>query len=201
MAAKKGVDVMSVLAGATSAKKSKSKVIQYPNKVKNVTELVELNRDKDEIEAKIKMLQTDIRALVEGFYREQMALNYDSSMKVPGIGEEAVTISWQNRYTKVGPEMVDTMKEIVGDANFEALFKNKITITVQENATDEMLQDLITRVGADEFAKFFSVKREIVATEKFHRERAAMLDEAKLKGIEQIVRQTVSFRVGEGHKD
>jgi len=190
------LDVMDILAGAEQ-KSSKSKVIEYPNRVPNVSELVEAEKQLSEIDAKIKIIQDEIKNLVEEYYYEQAGKRYDPSLRVFGLGDDSLTITWQSRWTKIGMEFKDQLVEIVKDM-YDSLFKTKIKIEVKDTENESLLKSLIEKIGQEDFAKYFTVKREIVPTEKYLKERYKLLNKDQITKLSQIVRQVVSFRTSEG---
>jgi hypothetical protein len=166
----KAVNVMDVLEQAEAkTTDKKSKVIAYPNRVPTVTELVEADKQMEEIETKIKMLQDSIRALVEGHYIEESEKKYDPSMRVFGLNGDSVTVTWQNRWTKLSIEFKDQIEKIVGDL-YSSLFNVRIKIEVKDTTDEELLKSLIEKVGKENFSKYFAVKRDIVPTEKYLKE-------------------------------
>jgi REP element-mobilizing transposase RayT len=185
-------DVLSSAENTTD--KSKSKAIEYPNKVPKVAEFVEVDRQISELEARQAILKDEIYSLVSPHYFTEIAKKYESSMIISAADGASMLVTWQKRFQKLSTKMKDTLQDIVKDA-YNELFNTKVKIEVKEDISEEALVELVNKVGKDRFAEFFKVSRQIVPTEAYVLQRKKMLSKEQQEKVEEVVKQVVSFRV------
>lgn len=93
---------------------------------------------------------------------------FHSAVKVNG----KVTVSVQSRYSPIGTEVEEEIKEIAGE-KYDEFFKEQtsVALTAAALADETLLGRLMEAVGED-FERYFEVKQAIVPTKAFHEQRA-----------------------------
>jgi len=103
--------------------------------------------------------------------------SYHSSIKING----EVTVSTQNRYTKIDTENEDEIREIVGD-KYDQWFKEQTKVSLKPALLndEEAMGKIIKAVGEENFGNLFDVEQTIVPTEVFHKARSTDADVKKV---------------------
>lgn len=191
------LDKMATSPGAKAKKESKpevndpalDKIIDSIIDAKNKVAHYEAIQSTSEAQARASLLP----ALRQVCRRDRKV---QSSMRVNG----KLTLTSQNRYSKVPGEHKAALREVFAD-DFDRYFKDelKIELTPEAAADEAFLGTLIKSVGEAEFMRRFKVARTLSVTETFH--TAVTLDEkveaaaAPFVGSEIIKQATPSFRV------
>lgn len=107
----------------------------------------------------------------------QDAGEYNSSVKING----KITVSVQSRYTNIGTEHEETLREAAGD-RYDEFFKEKTEVSLKPSLLEdeEAMGKIIEAVGEENFARFFDVKQAITPTKAFHEQRSTSKDVREL---------------------
>jgi len=141
-----------------------------------------------ELKENLDSVKTELSVVEEYFLenvaplREQLMeeKGYINSVKVPDTYGGFVTVVWSHAYSKIPVEAEEELRKTI--PNFDKYFKQEVLITVKD-CSEKLLTELIGLVGAENFAKFFTVERWIEPT-------TAYTEEAhKLPKADHIVRQ------------
>lgn len=187
------MDLDSILGKATvtktNGKKSTIPLIEVDDETKElITAYKQVGEKVDSLTAKLKDIGSDIiqKATVA---REEFMVNHGKfikSVKIPDSKDIPATIVWSNWYSKIPLDAGAELRSTV--PNFEEYFEGKVEIKVIKDVTEEVLKDLVNRVGPDDFDKFFEVERWISPTEKFNEEQHKLLPEVR-ESIRDLIKQ------------
>jgi len=174
-------------------KKSKSEVPDYPEKMELVDEISKIYNELVEAEGLYKTLQEKLINEIRHYHIEMLKRQYASSVRVYGKNDHSVLVSWKDKYYQIPLEFKDTIKNLVKD-KYDDYFKTNITIKVKDTDT-ETVKKLIEKIGTENFAKFFEVKRFIEPTKTFTQNRYKELDKDTNIKLNEIIKQIISLRV------
>lgn len=101
----------------------------------------------------------------------------------------ALTLTRKCQYCAIPDASVEAVRKLAGPT-FGRYFNEKLEIKLNADAvTEERLQLLLDRLGADEFASMFTVTRTVVPSEEFH--RAVTLDRAVAEKAAPLIEQQI----------
>jgi len=179
-----------------SAKKveKKSKVYDYPEVVDSVDEIAFWRQRKEEAETTGKVIESELVEQVKAFYCEQTKTrDFRSSVRVQGQKNNAL-VAYSNWYSKIPVEDEKRLKAITGE-KFGKCFRTVNKIKVKEDISKTELEELIKKVGPQEFARFFEVTQSISPTLYFTQNRYAVLSKEQNEKLEEFCKQRISIRI------
>jgi len=113
-------------------------------------------------EATFKAIEEEVLAKVSPEYENSAKRgDFTKTLNVEGTETSGVQLSWKDSFTAIKIEEKPALQEELGD-RFDTYFEEKRDISVV-NPCDETIKALITKLGPDEFNKYFSVKLSLVA--------------------------------------
>ena len=122
-----------------------------------------------------------VRPLREDFVKNRA---FTSSVKLPTLDGMLLTVAFSSNYVKCPPENEDAIIGIIGQERYEKYFGVTNTIKVKSDIAPEHLQELIDRVGAEDFAAFFEVSTNIKPNERFKQGQFFDFKADELKALE-----------------
>lgn len=99
------------------------------------------------------------------------------------------TIYFTGSYSKIDPANLPAIKEAVGEERFGDLFITTNVITVKGDATNELLKELITAVGPENFATYFEVAQSVKPNERYTKEFFSFLTDDERALLSPMVPQ------------
>ena len=112
------------------------------------------------------------------------ARSFTSSVKIPTLDGMLLTIAFSSNYRKCAPENEDAIVSLIGQERYEKYFGVTNTIKVKADIAPQHLQELIDRVGAEDFAAFFEVSTNIKPNEMFKAGQFFDFKSEELKALE-----------------
>lgn len=199
-----GLDAFKKAATGPAPKKSKSKtpVVELPDLADAIKEWVGAKELEKDAKTRLSGAQEEMVPVAEEARRKVCmdSGSYESSVKIKA-GDQVVTMSTKNAYSKIPTEMDGDLDEIFGEDKAR-FFKEKMEISLTEAALadEKIVNKLVEAVGAENLTKYFNIKQFIEPTEALHTQRstdpkvAAKADVAIGKGI--LRPYSPSFRKG-----
>lgn len=189
---KEAFDVNSIIAGAAKPKTngSKSKVPEVPVPPETQELLTEVRKLQEEIKSLKNICEMKEAQLIERVapIREDLCLQgYVSSIKMADTENRFSTLSWKDAYSKVDVGNSESLAQIVG-SKYPEFFTTALNITVKDTSEDA-LQELISLVGPEQFARFFEVERNIKPTPRYTTEFFTAFKPEERTALRQIVIQ------------
>ena len=122
-----------------------------------------------------------VRPLREAYVKTR---SFTSSVKIPTLDGMLLTIAFSSNYRKCAPENEDAIVSLIGQERYEKYFGVTNTIKVKADIAPQHLQELIDRVGAEDFAAFFEVSTNIKPNEMFKAGQFFDFKSEELKALE-----------------
>jgi len=188
---KKSSGLDAVLASAEVKRpKSKSPMLEIkepiPGIIKKISGLKAALEDaKAQFEAAGKTL-TDV---VLPLYRSYIVNSFVNSVHITD-GLADLLLTWKHAYSKIPLEQAGDIRQVVGE-KYGELFKEVAKVEVRTEVMDNeaLLSELIGKIGAENFAKYFSCERFIRPTERFTEERFRVLSKEQNEALDPLVKQ------------
>ena len=144
-------------------------------------------KDIDTSKTKAAMLSSDIITAITPLREDLCKEEYQTTVKVPDDDGNMISVSYQHKYSKAGPEIVDDVEKIIGEDKFDRWFSVNNIIKVK-NTTDDKLNELIDIIGEDRFAEFFSVEQNLVPKEAYTKEKIVELSREERSELDTLIR-------------
>ena len=185
-------NINSILSGAAkkSPKKSKSKVpiVEVDKSTQEIiTDYINIMKDMETTKTKAAMLSNDIITAVTPLRENLCKENYETTVKIPDKDGNVITVSYQHKYSKADPEIVEDIEKIIGEDKFDRWFSVNNIIKVK-NTTDEKLNELIDLIGEERFGEFFSVEQNLVPKEAYTKEKIIELPKDDRDELDTLIR-------------
>lgn len=182
-------DLLAVLGNSQPKKPTKSGVINTESSElePKINSWLDGRKMVKDGEAKMAVAEISILPKAETLRVEQSLRDGElhSSIKI----NEKITITAANRYSSVGSEHAELLKEKFGDRTGDYfLTQVDLSLTAEALTDSEVIKKLLKMFGAD-FSKYFSIKSSFKPTDSFHRDR--VLNETTRKKAEALIAEGV----------
>jgi hypothetical protein len=167
--------------------------------------ILNLTRQRDELERELRLKKDQIRVEVDPWYKEQVKRHgHESSVRVPGDGAGTLRITYQDRYLKLDLERLQHIREALGSKT-DTYFSEGATLSVRKEITEDpqklsaLVEKLAELLGPEGFAETFVAEQVCYPTTAFTQRRYNDLSSEQNAKLELIgVKQVVAFAEHKG---
>ena len=186
--------LQAVLATATTADKRKAKTPMFDIKEPIpgiVAEVRAKHKASEDAEAALEeaagRLKDATKPLYQGLIAKQSFVN---TVNVTD-GKDSVLLSFKHAYAKIPLEQADALQAVVGAALYPTLFKAaaKVEVKAEILENEALFAELVSKVGAEFFSKYFTATQFIKPTERFTEERFRTLTAEQNAQLDPLVQQ------------
>lgn len=178
------INLDDVFSKATKKEKSKTNVVEIPapDDIKQkVSKFRDITSQIESLTSESKIIAQEISDFVIPEREKLIEKNgYFTSARLFSSSGDSITISFPNKYSKIPLEDYENLQEILHDRTSD-FFRKKINISVKEDISEELLQELVTKIGPERFAEFFEVQRWVEPTSRYSTERHLIPKEQREK--------------------
>jgi hypothetical protein len=142
-------------------------------------------------------------------------MGFISSLKIPDTNNLLLTLSWKDQYSKITPESIASIRQIMGEDKFPIYMKPILSIKVRESAGNEGITKIIKALGllaltqsgisaitssgytdeqmmeagAEEFATYYEVEQGIKPSTRYTEEYFAVFTPEQREALKPMVKQ------------
>jgi len=187
-----------LLAGATKKGKATSHLVHTGEAGQEAAaRWLELNAKFAETERELALVRDRVLDVIRPWHEEQCARRraHEATVVVE-TPTGALRVSFQHRYTKLGLDREEHLREVLGE-DFERYFKRSVSLKVKKDVAEDparleqMVMALAEALGAENFASLFEVEQSLTPTKAYTESSCQLPAETRaalnLAGVRQIV--------------
>lgn len=187
--AKKKNLIENVLKGArkeTPEKKNGTTLLTVSDKLKKLAkEVYDLKTDEENIKAKRTTKEAELIDNVTPLRKQHVITKgYEPSVKVPTSDGLTLTVVYPHRFAKCAPENEEALIKAITEDKYKKYFNVVNVITVKQDISQEKLEKLIKKVGAEEFAEFFDVDTTIKPNDRYKNDQFTEFTDKEILDLE-----------------
>jgi hypothetical protein len=194
----KSVSAADLLAGAAKKGKSSNHLV-YVGEVgcEAATRWLDLNDKFAETERELALARDRVLDVIRPWHEDACTKRkaHEATVVVE-TPTGALRVSFQHRYTKLGLDREEHLRELLGE-NFERYFKRTVSLKVKKEVAedperlDAMVLALAEALGAENFSSLFEVEQSLTPTKAYTESTCQFAAETRaalnLIGVRQIV--------------
>lgn len=173
--------------------KDKMITLTPPEKIRKlVDEVVEAKKEEKEAKAEKETAEVDILEWVQNQQdADGFAGNFQKSYRIMGV-KEMVTYVTSDKFSRINPDDITTLKEALGK-KFDEMIEKKIIITVLDTVingpnSQELQKELLEKIGKENFPKFFKAETVFLPADAFDK-RLFSFTKKVVEQVRSLVKQ------------